>query len=114
MHVDFEQDRPMRDDVRLLGRLLGDTVSAPWPQYLAALEKPSANAFGAYRHLVYETTGFEHYFWESAAKLPNPTSAAGRRPATSRVRSRRCAAIERGTGTSAIVTRARSRPEGLR
>src|SRR6266403_956962 len=39
--------------------------AAPHDDYLAALESLSAHAYKAYRNLVYETEGFETYFWES-------------------------------------------------
>jgi phosphoenolpyruvate carboxylase len=62
--------------------LLGDTASAPRPQYLEALEKLSSNAFGAYRHLVYETPGFENYFWESTVISEIAELNIGSRPAS--------------------------------
>ena len=39
--------------------------AAPKEEYLAAMEQLSDNAFTAYRQLVYETPGFEQYFWAS-------------------------------------------------
>ena len=39
--------------------------AGPPQAYLAAMEEMSGNAFRAYRALVYETPGFEHYFRES-------------------------------------------------
>ena len=62
--------------------LLGDTASVPRPQYLEALENLSANAFRAYRHLVYETPGFEHYFWESTVISEIAELNIGSRPAS--------------------------------
>ena len=62
--------------------LLGATGHAPKPDYLAALETLSASAFGAYRHLVYETAGFEDYFWESTVISEIAELNIGSRPAS--------------------------------
>jgi len=67
--------------------LLGGAGRAPQPNYLAALETLSASAFGAYRHLVYETPGFEDYFWESTVISEIAELNIGSRPA-SRTQSR--------------------------
>jgi phosphoenolpyruvate carboxylase len=50
-------------------------------------------AFAAYRGLVYETEGFERYFWESTviARSPRSTSAAARPRARRAPPSRTCA-----------------------
>jgi phosphoenolpyruvate carboxylase len=39
--------------------------AAPRSEYLAAVAELSEYAYEAYRNLVYETPGFERYFWES-------------------------------------------------
>ena len=44
--------------------LLHSDEAAPRAEYLAAMEELSRHAFRAYRDLVYETAGFERYFWE--------------------------------------------------
>ena len=67
--------------------LLQSTEPAPRPEYLAAMEELSAHAYRAYRNLVYETTGFERYFWESTvigeiAKLNIGSRPASRKPST--------------------------------
>ena len=45
--------------------LLREKVAAPDPSYLSAMERLSQSAYKAYRGLVYETEGFERYFWSS-------------------------------------------------
>ena len=67
--------------------LLGGAGRAPKPNYLVALETLSASAFRAYRHLVYETPGFEDYFWESTVISEIAELNIGSRPA-SRTQSR--------------------------
>ena len=62
--------------------LLQPSEPAPRPEYLAAMEELSTHAYRAYRNLVYETTGFERYFWES-------TLGAGRLQASHRFCQRR-------------------------
>ena len=62
--------------------------SAPRDEYLAAMEELSADAFKAYRGLVYETEGFERYFWESTVIGEIANLNIGSRPA-SRTNSRR-------------------------
>jgi phosphoenolpyruvate carboxylase len=62
--------------------LLGAPGQAPRPEYLAALETLSASAFAAYRHLVYETPGFEDYFWESTVIAEIAELNIGSRPAS--------------------------------
>ena len=44
--------------------LLQPEQAAPPPEYLAAMEYLSAEAYRAYRNLVYETDGFERFFLE--------------------------------------------------
>jgi phosphoenolpyruvate carboxylase len=56
-------------------------------EYMAAMEELSASAYRAYRDLVYETPGFERYFWESTvigeiAKLNIGSRPASRKPST--------------------------------
>ena len=62
--------------------LLGAAGRAPQPQYLEALEALSNSAFKAYRHLVYETPGFEDYFWESTVISEIAELNIGSRPAS--------------------------------
>ncbi len=62
--------------------LLGAAGHAPKPQYLATLEQLSGSAFAAYRHLVYETPGFEDYFWESTVISEIAELNIGSRPAS--------------------------------
>jgi len=45
--------------------LLQPETAEPPPEYLAAMEELSAEAYRAYRDLVYETDGFEDFFRES-------------------------------------------------
>jgi phosphoenolpyruvate carboxylase len=56
--------------------------AAPRPEYLAAMEELSAGAYGAYRDLVYETAGFERYFWESTVIGEIANLNIGSRPAS--------------------------------
>lgn len=62
--------------------LLQPRQSAPNPSYLEAMEQISALAFKAYRNLVYETPGFEDYFWESTVITEIATLNIGSRPAS--------------------------------
>jgi len=68
--------------------LLHSGQSAPRDEYLAAMEELSGRAFEAYRGLVYETEGFERYFWESTVIGEIANLNIGSRPA-SRTNSRR-------------------------
>jgi phosphoenolpyruvate carboxylase len=68
--------------------LLPSGQSAPRPEWLAALEALSGHAYRAYRDLVYETAGFEQYFWESTVIAEIANLNLGSRPA-SRTKSRR-------------------------
>ena len=68
--------------------LIQPQVSAPNEAYLAAMEELSAAAYAAYRGLVYETDGFEDYFWASTVISEIATLNIGSRPA-SRSRTRR-------------------------
>jgi len=55
---------------------------APRPEYLEAMDELSATAFAAYRKLVYETEGFERYFWESTVISEIAALNIGSRPAS--------------------------------
>ncbi|MEJ0068113.1 MAG: phosphoenolpyruvate carboxylase [Pseudomonadota bacterium] len=68
--------------------LLPAETVAPRPEWLAALEDLSGHAYKAYRNLVYETEGFEQYFWESTVIAEIANLNLGSRPA-SRTKSRR-------------------------
>jgi phosphoenolpyruvate carboxylase len=68
--------------------LLQPKHSAPRQEYLAAMEELSELAFKAYRNLVYETEGFEDYFWASTVITEISTLNIGSRPA-SRKKTRR-------------------------
>ena len=68
--------------------LLHSGQSAPREEYLNAMEELSDGAFKAYRALVYETDGFERYFWESTVIGEIANLNIGSRPA-SRTNSRR-------------------------
>ena len=68
--------------------LLHSGQSAPRDEYLAAMEELSDERFNAYRGLVYETEGFERYFWESTVIGEIANLNIGSRPA-SRTNSRR-------------------------
>jgi phosphoenolpyruvate carboxylase len=61
---------------------------APRQDYLEAMEALSDHAYRAYRGLVYETDGFEAYFWESTVISEIAQLNIGSRPA-SRTNSRR-------------------------
>ncbi len=60
----------------------------PRPEYLEAMDTLSEHAYRAYRGLVYETEGFERYFWESTVIAEIAHLNIGSRPA-SRTNSRR-------------------------
>jgi len=68
--------------------LLQPDQPAPRPHYIEAMEELSAQAYRAYRRLVYETEGFERYFWESTVIGEIANLNIGSRPA-SRKNSRR-------------------------
>jgi phosphoenolpyruvate carboxylase len=68
--------------------LLHSGRSAPRDEYLKAMEELSESAYKAYRALVYETEGFERYFWESTVIGEIANLNIGSRPA-SRTNSRR-------------------------
>ncbi len=62
--------------------LLAHEHDAPRPEFLAAMEELSATAFAAYRGMVYETPGFEQYFWESTVIAEIAALNIGSRPAS--------------------------------
>ena len=62
--------------------LLAKTEPAPKPEYLACMDALSEHAFTAYRDLVYETEGFEQYFWESTVISEIAGLNIGSRPAS--------------------------------
>ncbi|MCM2308905.1 MAG: phosphoenolpyruvate carboxylase [Sulfuritalea sp.] len=62
--------------------LLGHQHDAPRPEFLAAMEELSAAACAAYRKMVYETPGFEAYFWESTVIAEIAALNIGSRPAS--------------------------------
>jgi phosphoenolpyruvate carboxylase len=68
--------------------LLHSGEPAPREEYLKAMEELSDSAYRAYRALVYETEGFEQYFWESTVIGEIANLNIGSRPA-SRTNSRR-------------------------
>jgi len=68
--------------------LLHTKDAAPKQTFLNAMEELSDHAYRAYRNLVYETEGFEQYFWESTVIAEIGSLNIGSRPA-SRTNSRR-------------------------
>lgn len=62
--------------------LLAHTELAPRPEFLKTMEALSENAFKAYRNMVYETDGFEQYFWESTVISEIAGLNIGSRPAS--------------------------------
>ncbi len=64
--------------------LLQTERTQPPAQYLNAMEELSATAFRAYRALVFETNGFEDYFWSSTVINEIATLNIGSRPASRR------------------------------
>jgi phosphoenolpyruvate carboxylase len=68
--------------------LLEPEGKAPHEPYHAAMEQLSRDAFAAYRALVYETPGFDDYFWSSTVINEIATLNIGSRP-TSRAKTRR-------------------------
>ncbi len=62
--------------------LLQEKVAAPDPDFLHAMEELSQAAYKAYRSLVYETEGFEKYFWSSTVITEIATLNIGSRPAS--------------------------------
>jgi phosphoenolpyruvate carboxylase len=68
--------------------LLASRRAEPPDAFLTAMEELSRSAYGAYRALVYETPGFEDYFWASTVIGEIAKLNIGSRPA-SRTNSRR-------------------------
>jgi len=64
--------------------LLQEDRPTPPAEYLEAMEQLSAEAFAAYRDLVYETEGFDEYFWSSTVINEIATLHIGSRPPTRR------------------------------
>ena len=62
--------------------LLAKTDKLPKPEYLSCMDALSNYAFKAYRNLVYETEGFEQYFWESTVISEIAGLNIGSRPAS--------------------------------
>ena len=62
--------------------LLPERGDAPRAAFLAAMDELSAHAFRAYRKLVYDTPGFERYFWESTVISEIAELNIGSRPAS--------------------------------
>jgi len=62
--------------------LLQPQENAPRPEFLSAMEEISDSAYRAYRDLVYETEGFEEYFWSSTVISEIATLNIGSRPAS--------------------------------
>jgi phosphoenolpyruvate carboxylase len=62
--------------------LLQPDQAAPREEYFAAMEELSNHAYRAYRNLVYETAGFERYFWESTVIGEIANLNIGSRPAS--------------------------------
>jgi phosphoenolpyruvate carboxylase len=54
----------------------------PRPEFIEAMQFLSAEAFKAYRSMVYETPGFEQYFWESTVISEISALNIGSRPAS--------------------------------
>jgi phosphoenolpyruvate carboxylase len=62
--------------------LLQPDQAAPREEYLAAMGELSETAFRAYRQLVYETPGFDRYFWASTVIGEIANLNIGSRPAS--------------------------------
>ena len=62
--------------------LLQDESPAPDPAFLETMEELSLSAYSAYRGLVYETEGFERYFWAWAVITEIASLNIGSRPAS--------------------------------
>ncbi len=54
----------------------------PRPEFIEAMQFLSAEAFKAYRNIVYETPGFEQYFWQSTVISEISALNIGSRPAS--------------------------------
>ena len=62
--------------------LLPERNEAPPAAFVEAMNALSAHAYRAYRRLVYETPGFERYFWESTVISEIAELNIGSRPAS--------------------------------
>jgi len=62
--------------------LLSGDAPAPRAEFIDAMQALSDHAFAAYRGLVYETPGFERYFWESTVIAEIADLNIGSRPAS--------------------------------
>ena len=62
--------------------LLSEMEAPPKPEFLACMDALSDHAFAAYRDLVYDTKGFEQYFWESTVISEIAGLNIGSRPAS--------------------------------
>ncbi len=62
--------------------LLQDESPAPDHAFLETMEELSLSAYNAYRGLVYETEGFERYFWASTVITEIASLNIGSRPAS--------------------------------
>ncbi len=62
--------------------LLQDESPAPDHAFLETMEELSKSAYAAYRGLVYETEGFERYFWASTVITEIASLNIGSRPAS--------------------------------
>ncbi|RJG01792.1 phosphoenolpyruvate carboxylase [Noviherbaspirillum sedimenti] len=62
--------------------ILHDREPVPCESYVEAMELLSGHAYAAYRSLVYETDGFERYFWESTVISEIAALNIGSRPAS--------------------------------
>jgi phosphoenolpyruvate carboxylase len=62
--------------------LLQPEQAVPREEYFAAMEEISNHAYHAYRDLVYETAGFDQYFWETTVIGEIANLNIGSRPAS--------------------------------
>jgi phosphoenolpyruvate carboxylase len=62
--------------------LLQPDQPAPREEYFATMEELSNHAYRAYRNLVYETAGFDRYFWQSTVIGEIANLHIGSRPAS--------------------------------
>ena len=62
--------------------LLDSHRPGPPPEYLAVMDELSSHAYRAYRALVYETEGFDRYFWASTVIGEIANLNIGSRPAS--------------------------------
>jgi phosphoenolpyruvate carboxylase len=62
--------------------LLQSDQAAPSDEFLVTMAELSAHAYRAYRSLVYETDGFERYFWEATVIGEIANLNIGSRPAS--------------------------------